>query len=233
VVAEVEREHALDVLPRLAVRRHAAEAAHGGGPGVVGGERQLEVVETVQQVAQVARAGTDVGVRIGGARSAVGLRRGRHQLHEPLRAARRRGGGIEPRLRLHHRGEQQAVETVALGRFFDQRAVRDAGEQLAPAGVAALVAEQREGPPPMLRQRRQRPLVGKEARSAVAATPVGELLEHGEALQAGCRRRIGRRGRRSRRGRPQQHQQEPAAHQGAESPTVAHGFPPTVSSPRP
>jgi len=185
VVAEVQRQHALDVAARLAIRRHAAEATHRGGPGVVGGERQLQVVvEAVQQVAQVARAGAHVGVWVGRLRRAVGLRRRRHQLHEPLRAARRDGGGVETRLGLHHRRKQQAVEAVALGGLLDDRAVGDVGEQLVTAGLSPLVAEEGERAPPV-GERRQRPFVGEEAFVADAAGPVGELLEHRQPLDAG------------------------------------------------
>src|SRR5687768_10237023 len=86
----VTLEDLLDMLPRLSIRRDAAVTLHRTRPGVVGGERQLDVsAELLEKGVQIPGPGVQVLERIEGVFDAQLPGRRRHELHEALRALRR------------------------------------------------------------------------------------------------------------------------------------------------
>ena len=90
-------ENGLHVGARLFVWRDAVVAPHGGGSGVVGGQRE-HGPELVGEPAQVGDAGVDILPGVEGVGDAEVALRARHQLHQALGAGRRLRGCAVPGL---------------------------------------------------------------------------------------------------------------------------------------
>src|SRR5262249_34620338 len=103
MVAAIIVEDAIDVLPRLRIGGHAAEAVDGARARVVGRQRIAHVAVAIEHRPQVARAAPEVLLGPERIRNPKAVGRVRHQLHEPLGALTRDGLGMEIRLRLHDR----------------------------------------------------------------------------------------------------------------------------------
>jgi len=119
---------------------------------------------------------------------------------------------------LHHRGEQQTVETIAIGRLEDQRAVRQCLEQ-SPLGrrgeeLEALALREIEAV--------QTTMTEEIEAAIVSGRPAAELGEHGEGRSA-RRRRWQRRRRAGGRGGPERDEQQHAGDDaGEEASTLLH-----------
>jgi len=96
------------------VRRHAVVLFDALGSGIVGGEGfdEIEVV-ALEEFAEIARAGVDVGLRIEGIVDAE-LRGGlRHELHQSLRAFGRDGADVESAFGADDAGDKIGIELVS------------------------------------------------------------------------------------------------------------------------
>src|SRR5689334_1956802 len=130
----VTRHDLLHIRARLAERRHALVAADVALAGVVGGDGLLQIaVEAMGKVTEVLRAGVNVlvwVVQVARPQPAAGAR---HELHQPARADLRARVRLEPRLRLHHRGDERGIDVVLLRLVVDDVAEGDGvGEELTP-----------------------------------------------------------------------------------------------------
>src|SRR5439155_16925120 len=99
--------------------------------GVVRGERKRQVVvEQIEQVAQIANADPDIRRRVeqllrdGATRAlddAITNCGGRNDLHQPERALRRHGTGLERRFDGDDRLDERRIERARPSALFDQR----------------------------------------------------------------------------------------------------------------
>ena len=88
--------------------------------GVVGGEGERHVVvEARHESLEMAHSTIDVVARIERVLHVEVGRRGRHELHEPLRAAARNRAGVELRLDGHDGGDELGLDAVARGDLDD------------------------------------------------------------------------------------------------------------------
>ena len=107
-------ENGLHVGARLLVWRDAVVAPHGGGPGVVGGQRD-HGPELVGEPAQVGDAGVDILPGVEGVGDAEVALRARHQLHQALGSGGRLRGCAVRGLDGDDGVHQVGVDAVPLG----------------------------------------------------------------------------------------------------------------------
>ena len=120
-LAAVELEDdAGDVGASLAEGRDAVEAIDGGGAGVVGGEREGDVVVVAgEQVVEVGGAAVYILLGDEGVGDAELGGGGGHELHEALGAGAGDGVGAAVALGVDDGGEEVGIDAVALAGLFE------------------------------------------------------------------------------------------------------------------
>src|SRR5579884_3389786 len=130
-VSVVVREDFLDVEAGLPERRYLLMPLHPILTRIIRGQGQSQIaIETVEQIAEMFGAASDILDRIERVAYLERRRRARHQLHQPLCPRPRHGGGVEVRLGLDDRSQEGGMQPILPGIPGDgllQFALRDAG----------------------------------------------------------------------------------------------------------